>query len=160
LCVGCRCGEIATPESTVRIAGGDIPLLTTDPAGNLLFAGGKHGRASVWRIDDAGRCTLMSELQGFSEDSTIIPVYGEFTRDGRSLITSDMEKLIVWDAATSSKRFELGAAGTKTKFSSEITQDGRWLVVSSSGCVQLLDMGAVVQTLVLYRERPGDKTPT
>jgi WD40 repeat protein len=135
-------GEIATPESTVRIAGGDVPAVATDPAGNLLFAGGKHGRASIWRIDDAGRCALASELQGFSADSTIIPVCGEFTRDGRSLITSDIEKLFVWDAATFSKRFELAAAGTKTGFHSEITPDGRWLIVSSSGRVQLFDMAA------------------
>lgn len=146
-----RSAEWKTLE-TLRVESSQPLNVAIDQKGRLLFAGGNGGVGTVWELDNTGHASVFMEVTGHAAQNISGSIYGQFTADGRWLLTSDLGLLQVWDLATRKLRFQVVEENVKTGFSAAMTSDGRWLVVSKYGRLMLFDMqepdGNVVPVVV------------
>jgi WD40 repeat protein len=135
-----RRSNFIAPVSKLHLPGTQPVNIATNQTGSLLFAGGNSESATVWQLDDTGNATTFMDIPGHVARNLVAPIYGQFTSDGRWLLTSDSGLLQVWDLANRTLHFQVAEHNLKTGFYTALTSDARWLVVSQHGRLSLFDM--------------------
>lgn len=149
--------DITAAAAVLRTSGGDPPNLALDSTGRLVFAGGSHGFATVWQLDDAGHAEVLMAIEGHKNEPG--GVRGRFSADGRWLATIDLERMQVWNLATRERAWTLVEEGMKTGFEIAFTPNGRWLIAGRWGRLQRFDLQAASPetTGLVLREYPGGR---
>lgn len=135
-----RQSDITTVASVLRISGGEAPNVAFNPTGSLLFAGGDHGFATVWQLDDAGHADVLMVIDGHKNEPG--GVRGLFSADARWLVTSDLGRMQVWNLATRERAWTRVEDAMKTGFNISFTPDGRWLFAGQWARLLLFDLQA------------------
>ncbi|MGD2207204.1 MAG: WD40 repeat domain-containing protein, partial [Anaerolineae bacterium] len=109
-------------DDTVLHLEDEMEALVFSPSGNLLAAGGSHGKVRIWEVT-GGPAASWPEVAAFGAPSGHLV----FSPDGRLLATSSYEETKLWDVATWQELRRIDGIGT-TCFS----PDGRWLAATTA----------------------------
>jgi WD40 repeat protein/class 3 adenylate cyclase len=110
-------------------------FVSFSPDGSRLFSGHEGGDGAIWSIPDGDLVTRLEEGEG------LLLYSGEWTRDGRTVLTIAFDGVRLWDAATGAVRaeFRFEESGGPPPLAS-LSPDGRLVAIWAGSEVHVMSV--------------------